>query len=141
MQQVTHAVETLADLIIRPQRADYRTDELVGGSTGKFAVRGGKRCVRLDFSLPNARGHTLEASLFAPDVGEGGLAGMPCIVYGHGNCGCRLDAGDVVRLMLPHDVCVACLDFAGSGLSGGDFITLGALEPQDLKVIITFLRW
>lgn len=46
----------------------------------------------------------------------------------------------MVRLLLPEDICVCCLDFAGSGLSGGEYITLGKREPRDLKIIVTFLR-
>jgi len=51
-----------------------------------------------------------------------------------------LQANDVVRLLLPENICVCCLDFSGSGQSGGDYITLGVREPSDLKIIVTFLR-
>ena len=33
-----------------------------------------------------------------------------------------------------------CLDFSGSGLSDGEFISLGHYEREDLKVVIEFLR-
>ena len=33
-----------------------------------------------------------------------------------------------------------CLDFSGSGLSDGEFISLGHYEREDLKVVIDYLR-
>ena len=44
---------------------------------------------------------------------------MPCVIFLHGNSGCRVDAFDAVRVLLPLNITVFCLDFAGSGLSEG----------------------
>jgi len=35
---------------------------------------------------------------------------------------------------------VCCLDFAGSGHSEGDWVSLGAREPEDVEVVVNFLR-
>ncbi len=43
-------------------------------------------------------------------------------------------------LLLPLGVAVFTMDFAGSGLSGGQYVTLGALEADDLGVAVKYLR-
>lgn len=45
----------------------------------------------------------------------------PCVVYLHGNCGCRLDAFESISVALREGMSLFCLDFAGSGLSEGCF--------------------
>jgi len=44
---------------------------------------------------------------------------LPCVIYCHGNCGCRLDAGHQLDLLLPYNITVIVFDFSGSGLSEG----------------------
>jgi len=139
MQRLSEFVNFCASLLIRPQRAKYVEEQLVGGRGGLFRMNG-KACARKDFVLPNDRGDQLQCSLYFQGRRMEDAEGKNCVVYLHGNCGCRLDANDVVRLLLPEDICVCCLDFAGSGLSGGEYITLGKREPRDLKIIVTFLR-
>lgn len=139
MQKITETVEVLANLLIRPQRASYRENQLIGGVERKFHVKG-KVCARVDFVIPNDYGHELQCSLYLQGQFLEDAKGKNCVIYLHGNCGCRLDANEVVALLLPEDICVCCFDFSGSGLSGGEYITLGAREPHDLKFIVTFLR-
>ena len=45
----------------------------------------------------------------------------PCIVYLHGNCGCRMDAVDCVEMLLLYGFSVFCVDLSGSGHSEGNF--------------------
>jgi pimeloyl-ACP methyl ester carboxylesterase len=45
-----------------------------------------------------------------------------------------------LRYLLERDVNVFCMDFSGSGWSGGEFISVGHWEQQDLRVVITYLR-
>ena len=54
-----------------------------------------------------------------------GLQALPCVVFLHGNSGCRVDAFDAVRVLLPLNFTVFTLDFAGSGLSEGRVHALG----------------
>jgi hypothetical protein len=54
-----------------------------------------------------------------------GLQALPCVVFLHGNSGCRVDAFDAVRVLLPLNFTVFTLDFAGSGLSEGCVHALG----------------
>jgi len=44
---------------------------------------------------------------------------LPCVIFLHGNSGCRVDAYDAVRVLLPLNITVFALDLSGSGLSGG----------------------
>lgn len=39
--------------------------------------------------------------------------------------GCRADANEAAVILLPSNITVFTLDFSGSGLSGGDYVSLG----------------
>ncbi|OAE25329.1 hypothetical protein AXG93_4620s1430 [Marchantia polymorpha subsp. ruderalis] len=54
--------------------------------------------------------------------------------------GCRADANEAAIILLPSNVTVFTLDFSGSGLSDGDYVSLGWNEMEDLKAAVTFLR-
>ena len=41
------------------------------------------------------------------------------------NSGCRADASEAALILLPSNITVFALDFSGSGLSGGEHVTLG----------------
>lgn len=64
---------------------------------------------------------------------------MPCVIYCHGNCGSRCDALDAVQILLPYNITVLAFDFSGSGLSEGDYVSLGFFEKQDLASIVEHL--
>jgi dienelactone hydrolase len=44
---------------------------------------------------------------------------LPCVIFLHGNSGCRVDAYDAVRVLLPLNITVFAVDLSGSGLSEG----------------------
>lgn len=56
---------------------------------------------------------------------DGAKGSMPCVVYCHCNSGSRRDAEEALLTLLPVGVSVFALDFSGSGLSGGQWVTLG----------------
>jgi pimeloyl-ACP methyl ester carboxylesterase len=64
---------------------------------------------------------------------------MPCVIYCHGNCGSRCDALDAVQILLPYNITVLAFDFSGSGLSEGDYVSLGFYEKQDLVNVVDYL--
>lgn len=43
----------------------------------------------------------------------------------HVDSGCRADASEAAIILLPSNITVFALDFSGSGLSGGEHVTLG----------------
>lgn len=45
-----------------------------------------------------------------------------------------------VSVLLPLGVSVFAIDFAGSGLSDGGYVSLGANEVDDVEVVVTHLR-
>lgn len=45
--------------------------------------------------------------------------------------GCRADASEAAIILLPSNITVFTLDFAGSGLSGGEHVTLGWNEVSE----------
>ncbi|XP_047944639.1 uncharacterized protein LOC125191183 isoform X2 [Salvia hispanica] len=89
--------------------------------------------------LSNERGHTLKCSHYAPSQVPDGSP-LPCVIYCHGNSGCRADANEAAVVLLPSNITVFTLDFSGSGLSDGDYVSLGWHEKNDLKVVISYLR-
>jgi fermentation-respiration switch protein FrsA (DUF1100 family) len=43
-------------------------------------------------------------------------------------------------VLLPFNITVFCFDFSGSGLSGGEYLSLGYYERDDLAVVVNYLR-
>ncbi|KAB5551444.1 hypothetical protein DKX38_008755 [Salix brachista] len=89
--------------------------------------------------LANARGHTLRCSHYLPSPFPEDTP-LPCVIYCHGNSGCRADANEAAVILLPSNITVFALDFSGSGLSDGDYVSLGWHERDDLKVVVSYLR-
>ncbi|XP_031098087.1 uncharacterized protein LOC116002163 isoform X5 [Ipomoea triloba] len=54
--------------------------------------------------------------------------------------GSRADASEAAIILLPSNITVFALDFSGSGLSGGEHVTLGWNEKDDLKSVVEYLR-
>lgn len=53
----------------------------------------------------------------------------------HGNSSARLEAVPQLSLALSLGATMVAFDFAGSGRSGGDYVSLGYYERDDLKVV------
>lgn len=80
----------------------------------------------------------------------------PCVIYLHTNSGSRLEALDYLPLLmklsapparpptsppltLRADISLLAFDFAGSGLSEGEYVTLGAWEKRDVGSILAYV--
>ena len=125
----------ICKLIIRPLREKYSPDSDLGPRN--FILKG-KVYTRNDIEIKNSRGHTLQCSWFCPKFSE--KASLPCIIYCHGNCGSRCDALDIAKSLLPIGMIVFALDFSGSGLSDGEYVSLGYYESWDLKTVIEYIK-
>lgn len=136
-------------IVIRPPRQIYKDDDL-GPVVFTF---GGVEFCRVDFVVQNARGMTLRCShwmqaaegptgCLAPGQRRGGSAGVPppCVVYLHGNAGCRLEARDVLPCALAMGCSMVAFDFSGSGISEGEHVSLGWYEQHDLATVVSHLR-
>lgn len=126
--------EDIVRAIIRPPRARYELQEL---GAAEFQM-GGRSFRRQDVQVRNAQGLTLEGSWWQPV--EYGRDQLPCVVCMHGNSSCRLDALEILPLVLSMGITLFGFDFAGCGRSEGDFITLGYNEKEDAAKVIEFLR-
>ena len=60
---------------------------------------------------------------------------LPCVVYLHGNSSCRAGCLDSLEVVLGVGATMFALDFAGSGMSGGDYVTLGEYEKDDVAAV------
>ncbi|KAJ7525710.1 hypothetical protein O6H91_17G062500 [Diphasiastrum complanatum] len=129
-------MEQLVNFVIRPPRADYSpSHDLL---EQEFVLKGHKY-ERKDLEVQNSRGHALQCSHYKPQrVPED--TSLPCVIYCHGNSGCRADANEAAIILLPSNITIFTLDFSGSGLSDGDYVSLGWNEMEDLKAVVSYLR-
>ncbi|KAJ9184217.1 hypothetical protein P3X46_003965 [Hevea brasiliensis] len=153
-------IDQFINFVIRPPRANYNPDQYLWEKDFTLAGRAYKR---QDLKLTNARGHTLQCSHYVPSPFPEDTP-LPCVINCHGNrkamviekisfigifpCGfayiiingCRADANEAAVILLPSNITVFALDFSGSGLSDGEYVSLGWHERDDLKVVVSYLR-
>jgi len=111
---------------------------------GAFEVCG-MPAQRTDFCLKNVRGIELVCTLFEPSpptpLGSAREKCHTCVVFAHGaENGCRLDAFELVPALLPLGIALACLDLSGAGHSGGELVSCGFHERDDLRLLLGRLR-
>ncbi|KAF2287816.1 hypothetical protein GH714_002818 [Hevea brasiliensis] len=129
-------MEQLVNFIIRPPRAEYNPKHDLLDQ--EFMLKR-KWYQRKDLEIKNSQGDTLQCSHYLPIVSPGGKP-LPCVIYCHGNSGCRADASEAAIILLPSNITVFTLDFSGSGISGGEHVTLGWNEKDDLRAVVDYLR-
>lgn len=129
-------MEQLVNFIIRPPRAEYSIEHDLLDE--EFLLKG-KWYQRKDIEIKNSRGDVLQCSHYVPLVSPEEKT-LPCVIYCHGNSGCRADASEAAIILLPLNITVFTLDFSGSGISGGEHVTLGWNEKDDLKAVVDHLR-
>ncbi|XP_024046016.1 uncharacterized protein LOC18050586 isoform X2 [Citrus clementina] len=129
-------IDQFINFVIRPPRAEYNPDQYLWERDFMLAGRSYKR---QDLEIRNARGHVLQCSHYMPSPFPEDTP-LPCVVYCHGNSGCRADANEAAVILLPSNITLFTLDFSGSGLSDGDYVSLGWHEKDDLKVVVSYLR-
>ncbi|MED6131194.1 hypothetical protein PIB30_117052 [Stylosanthes scabra] len=129
-------IEQFINFVIRPPRAEYNPEQYLWDKEFSLA---GRTYQRQDLELKNARGHTLQCSHYLPSPFPEDTS-LPCVIYCHGNSGCRADANEAAVILLPSNITVFTLDFSGSGLSDGNYVSLGWHEKNDLKMVVSYLR-
>ncbi|KAE9024715.1 hypothetical protein PF005_g20893 [Phytophthora fragariae] len=133
---IKEGYEGLVSTVIRPLRAQYAASEL----GPKRAQLGDVSVQRVDLKLKNPAGYTLECSWWKPQQQQQGQDKRPCIVVLHGNSSCRLGALEIVMYALPAGFTVFALDFCGSGLSEGKYVSLGYHERADIATAVQYVR-
>eukprot|EP00560_Eucampia_antarctica_P009255 CAMPEP_0197828260 /NCGR_PEP_ID=MMETSP1437-20131217/4873_1 /TAXON_ID=49252 ORGANISM="Eucampia antarctica, Strain CCMP1452" /NCGR_SAMPLE_ID=MMETSP1437 /ASSEMBLY_ACC=CAM_ASM_001096 /LENGTH=530 /DNA_ID=CAMNT_0043429425 /DNA_START=178 /DNA_END=1770 /DNA_ORIENTATION=- len=126
--------QELVNAIIRPPRADYK-EEALGPPAFAFC---GRRFTRTDFALRTKRGLDLQCSHWEPV--ERTSDRIPVVVYMHGNSSARVEVIPQLSYLLSLGLAVFSFDFAGSGKSDGDYVSLGYFEREDLMCVIAHLR-
>ena len=97
-----------------------------------------KRFTRTDFTLRTKRGYNLECSHWEPV--DRTADRIPVVIYMHGNSSARLEVIPQLSYLLSLGVAVFAFDFAGSGKSDGEYVSLGYYEREDLSCIVAHLR-
>ncbi|CAB78471.1 hypothetical protein [Arabidopsis thaliana] len=120
----------------RRRRAEYNPEHDL--LEQEFLLKG-RWYQRKDLEVKNIRGDILQCSHYMP-VERPEDRPLPCVIYCHGNSGCRADASEAAIVLLPSNITIFTLDFSGSGLSGGEHVTLGWNEKDDLKAVVEYLR-
>jgi len=65
---------------------------------------------------------------------------MPVVIFLHGNASSRMEGLYQGEVLLEKGINVFAFDFSGSGMSEGEYISLGMHEKDDLKDIIDFVE-
>ena len=63
-----------------------------------------------------------------------------CVVYLHSHGGCRLEAINLLPSVADIEMDFCCFDFTGSGLSEGEYTTLGFEEYSDIQAILDIIE-
>eukprot|EP00927_Polykrikos_kofoidii_P056734 TRINITY_DN50810_c0_g1_i1.p1 TRINITY_DN50810_c0_g1~~TRINITY_DN50810_c0_g1_i1.p1 ORF type:complete len:703 (-),score=192.23 TRINITY_DN50810_c0_g1_i1:51-2159(-) len=131
--------------IIRPPRDEYTIHDL---GPEKWSLNGKYEFEREDLRLRSPRGLVLECSHWRPVAGvyNAGCqpSRLPCVVYLHTSMGSRREPYEddqlILTALLVRGITVFAFDQSGSGLSGGEYISVGHYEEGDLRVVIEHLR-
>ncbi|RHY89787.1 hypothetical protein DYB37_009975 [Aphanomyces astaci] len=137
---VKMAYQGLVHTVIRPPRSHYALDDL-GPSTCIFAHN--LLVGREDFTLRNDKGLAVECSWWKPQHHHRHATTetrMPCIVVLHGNSSSRLGCMETLFHSLAAGFTVCAIDFSGSGLSEGKYVSLGFHEKKDISLVLTHLQ-
>ena len=65
---------------------------------------------------------------------------IPVVIYMHGNASARVEVLPQLSHLLSMGISVFSFDFAGSGKSDGDYVSLGYFEQEDLSCVVKHLR-
>lgn len=118
---------------IRPPRTNYSPLNL-GPST--FNIDN-SIVNRHDFIVKNKSSIPLHCSLY---ISERQMTSKSCVLYLHCNTGTRLDVKPYLKELIPEGFSVCSFDFAGCGISGGDYISLGHNEQYDVEKVLDYLK-
>ncbi|OHT10745.1 hypothetical protein TRFO_19878 [Tritrichomonas foetus] len=129
-------IEQAVNAVIRPPRRTYDLDSL------PLYVEGddGHHYTRHPVAFTNKRRQKLVGSVYL-DSSQQIMNGGPCIIYLHGNASSQKEGQFLIPNFCSKGVAVYCFDFAGCGNSGGDYISLGYYETQDLNFLIEMLNF
>jgi pimeloyl-ACP methyl ester carboxylesterase len=120
------------EMIIKPVQFKYDERDL----GPDILLIKGHLVSKMNFAIPNSEGLTIKGTLFyIKDRRDKN----PCLVYCHSHNGNRCEGAELLPYLIPeYNFCV--FDYTGSGLSDGEYVTLGFKEQHDLHSVLSFLR-
>lgn len=118
-QMAKQGYQELVNAIIRPPRCEY-SEQHLGPSQFEFC---NKSFRRNDFIVTNYRNLKVCCSHWEPKERVNPF--LPCVIYMHGNSSSRLEVLPNLAMLLSLGITVLAFDFAGSGSSEGDYVSLG----------------
>lgn len=125
---------TAINAIVRPPRNDYAASQI----TNIDLPNGLPSVQPIPLSLVNRHGEEIIGTLYK-SVNFECEQRHCCVLYLHGNIGSQMEGRFLVRHLCPRSVSVFCFDFSGSGHSGGEFVTLGYHEHDDVVDVVDLL--
>ena len=135
MTSLPELVEMGVNAVIRPPRDEYDLSSL----PTTFDSSNGRKYIRHPVCFTNQRKQRIVGSIYV-DSAFDITSGLPCLIYMHGNASSQLEGQFLIPNVCPRGVALFLFDFAGCGDSGGDYISLGFYESQDVRFLLTMLE-
>ena len=132
----TLSYSSLINTIIRPPRSNHYTPDDLCSPNFEYQE---KKYERIEITLSNKKNYKLQCSIIKLIQQTKTKKKRPIVIYLHGNSSNREEGMLNVPLLLRHGLNVFLFDFSGSGLSEGEYISLGYNEADDLEVVINYL--
>lgn len=149
MDKLKQLQESCLKMLIQPERMQYFEGDL-GGTVQHVDDQ---VYSRNDFAVKNRQGFTMHGTYF-----ERGQTNFPkndishsrsftespqkpaVLVYCHSQTGNRMEGYPLLSFCAANRIDLVLFDFAGCGLSEGQYVSLGWFEPEDLKLIIDHIK-
>lgn len=130
MGSIWKQYKQLSDVLLKPNKMSYDPNfDLLESETSIKGVP----IIRQDFQIKNDDGFQLACHLFFPETMENNKIDLVCFLHTRG--GNALEGKFLLNAMLPN-IAVLLFNFAGSGLSEGEYVSLGMNETRDFKLIL-----
>lgn len=129
--------DTLWQTFIRPPKKSYPIDTL---GPDKRKMSDNISYDRLDSTVKNHKNLKLEFSIFQIKGPSSIVKPKACMVYLHSHGGNRTEGTFILKHAYQLGLNVCLFDFSGSGISEGDYVTLGFEEHHDIDDIINHLK-
>jgi dipeptidyl aminopeptidase/acylaminoacyl peptidase len=100
----------------------------------------GKKYERKDYDIMSTQGYIMKCSFIEPFKEYRTSKEMPVVLYLHGNSSSRIEGLNMAAELLKRDINLFVLDFAGCGMSEGEYISLGYHESEDVGNVIDFME-
>lgn len=123
------------NMIIRPPRTRYNPKLL----KNELTLDNGQVVTRETVVFNNKKGQQVVGSFYKSPPSFR-TPGNPCVIYLHGNASSQIEGTFLVPPLLINGISVLTLDLAGSGMSDGQFISLGYHERDDVESAVQYIR-